>query len=230
MNQRDSHLRMLTAAVLGLVCSVGTSRADLLTPTQYAMPNGFGTAAGGTFNYWDRFYSGGGATSTDGAPLSGGLGDLTDGLVASDSWNLVENLAGTGPYVGWITIDPTLTFQFANSYVFETLRIHLDDSNGTGGVAPPLSVAVSAGGAPLVVPVTDPPGSAPYWLEVDLTNLGLSGDSLTVTLNRRDLWVFASEFEIAGRPTASVVPEPATLGLLSLGGIALVLRRRVWKR
>ena len=38
--------------------------------TSYDMPNGDGQAHSGSFNYWDLAYSGSGATSTDGAPLT----------------------------------------------------------------------------------------------------------------------------------------------------------------
>src|SRR5438067_2130557 len=72
-----------------------------LTPISYDMPNGFGRASGGMYNYWDKQYTGTGSTMTDGALLTGGLGDLTDGVIAGGHWYDVENIQGTGPYVGW---------------------------------------------------------------------------------------------------------------------------------
>lgn len=57
------------------------------------MPNGNGTATGGFFNYWDRDYTGNGSVApisaphtNDGEALSGGLGDLTDGVIATQDW------------------------------------------------------------------------------------------------------------------------------------------------
>ena len=87
-----------------------------ISAVSYDMLNGNGVASSGNFNYWDLNYSGAGATTVDNAALSGGLGDLTDGVIASDNWINVENLAGTGPYVGWrhvVAPDPKVTFRFA---------------------------------------------------------------------------------------------------------------------
>jgi hypothetical protein len=48
--------------------------------------------------YWDDTYNGAGSTTTDLAPLSGGLGQLTDGIIPTENFNLVEP---NGPYVAW---------------------------------------------------------------------------------------------------------------------------------
>ena len=93
-------------AILGLFLAfAATAEASFVTPTSYDMPNGYT----GSYEYWDESYTGSGNTAADGDPLSGGLGDLTDGVVASDNWYVVEAPLGPGPYVGW-TIDPTISF------------------------------------------------------------------------------------------------------------------------
>jgi hypothetical protein len=106
---RFLHHAVLAGLGLALVCVAAPARAAQIFASSYAMPNGYGTATGGNFNYWDLNYTGSGSTNVDGAPLSGGLGDLTDGIIASGRWNTVENGAGTGPYVGWQTVHPTIS-------------------------------------------------------------------------------------------------------------------------
>ena len=63
------------------------------------------------------------------------MGDLTDGVVAGDNWFNTKNNEGSGPYVGWREIDPTITF--ATPVTLETVRVHVDDANGNGGVSTP---------------------------------------------------------------------------------------------
>ena len=83
------YLSLMAAAAAPLLSSAGY--AALVPVTSYSMPNGDGQASGGTFNYWDKNYTGSGATTTDGAPLTGGTGDLTDGVTASDIWKIFES-------------------------------------------------------------------------------------------------------------------------------------------
>ena len=210
-------------AVVAAAFVTAPARADVITPTAYAMPNGNGQATGGQFNYWDLNYTGSGSTTTDGDPLSGGLGDLTDGVVAPDNWFNVENAAGTGPYVGWLGIDPVLTFSFAAPATFTQVRVHFDDSDGTGGVSLPASVRINDGTTDFDFPVTDPGTSNPIW--VDFTLPGVTTDELTLTFFRGNAWVFASEVEFIG---TQAVPAPAgvVLALAGLGLLGCVRRLR----
>jgi hypothetical protein len=208
----------LSAALL--VC--GAAHASLL-PTSYDMPNGYGVASGGAFNYWDLNYTGSGSTMTDGAALSGGLGDLTDGFIETDNWFNVEVAAGTGPYVGWRTDfdgDPTVTFHFGGTALIDSLTVYADDSDGAGGVNLPdavvingISYDVDQGAA----------GTEPKILT--FSNLGFSGEALDVKFVSSNAWVFVSEVTFEG----SVVPEPASLAALGIGAIALIRRRRAKK-
>lgn len=182
--------------------------------TSYDMPNGGGQASGGTYNYWDLAYSGSGSTNTDGAALSGGSGDLTDGVVAPDFWYNVENGGGTGPYVGWYApgrgqLDPTVTFNFAGSPKITNINVHIDNSQ-YGGVFAPVSVWVDGVSRAFTSPA---PGSI-GWLNI--TGLNLTGNSHTVQFFQRPgSWVFASEV------TFGAVPEPASWALM-VGGFGLV--------
>lgn len=96
-------------------------------------------------------------------------------------------------------------------------------------------------------PVVGPPLSAPVvvngvngWVSFDVTgqvqawlagvpNNGFRVDSQTLALNdagKKIVAVFNSASAAANRPYLEVVPEPATLGMLVVGAIGFVARRR----
>ncbi len=166
-------------------------------PISYTMPNGYS----GSYNYWDDKYSGTGNKTQDGAELSGGLGDLTDGVIPTANWAVTEEPAGPGPYVGW-TIDPVIQFQFAELQTFTSMRVHLDDAD-MGSVNAPSAIIVN--GIEFAV-VDDPNSSAPFFVDLDLSSL-LPTDLLEVQLIRNGLWVFASEFEFNAIGTSIAVSQ-----------------------
>ena len=88
-------------ALAALAFFAAAAHADPLTVSSYDMPNGDGQAAGGTYNYWDATYNGSGHRHHDGSFLSGGTGALTDGVIATQPWDVVSNSQGTGEYVGF---------------------------------------------------------------------------------------------------------------------------------
>jgi hypothetical protein len=196
----------LAASALALAAP---SFASQIFSTSYDMPNGGGQASGGSFNYWDLAYSDSGCKTCDGAPLSGGHGDLTDGVVATQEWDFVENNAGTGPYVGWypagpleLQLNPTITFHFAGSPTITGVNIHMDNSH-VGGVAAPANILVDG----VNQPYTPPPVFSIGW--VALTGLNLTGGTHTVQFVEPQWWTFISEVTfdgVAGRG----VPEPAS--------------------
>jgi hypothetical protein len=200
----------------GLVTLPVAASAAPILPTSYDMLNG----NTGSYNYWDQSYTGLGNTTLDNAPLTGGLGDLTDGVIAADNWNVVEAPAGNGPYVGW-TINPTITFHFAPDVVINSITIHVDDANGFGGVSVPDGVRINGG--PLIL-LTDPVSSAPLSFLFD--GLNLSGD-VNLELIRRNSWLMLSEVDFDGLVAPTQVPEPGTLALFgtALTAIAFRLRR-----
>jgi hypothetical protein len=209
--------------MLGLFAAAMPAAAVEVVPTSYSMLNGDGNAHNGTFNYWDLAYDGAGATNVDGAALSGGSGDLTDGVVASGIWSSVENGAGTGPYVGWTSvgvIDPLVTFFFAGSPTITSIAIHMDNSN-FGGVYAPTAILLDG------TPVTFTPPADGTIGFATISGLALTGGSHTLQfLTQRgpdgQTWVFLSEVDFFA------VPEPATWAMM-IGGIGLtggMARRR----
>ena len=219
-------LNILTVKVLvatGLIIDItgfgilSSAYAATINPISYNMRNGQSSS----YNYWDKNYTGNGSTTTDGANLTDGLGDLTDGVIPTQNWNIVEPpLGGEGPYVGWRNINPTITFNFGSVVNIDSVTIYVDDSNDLGGVQVPDSVIIGSFNSGTLV---DPPGSAPT--SYTFSNLGFTGTSLDLTLNsRRASWIFLSEVEFEG---TQEVPEPLTiLGTLVAGSIGLVLKKK----
>jgi hypothetical protein len=208
----------LSALALSLV--VTPALAAQVLPTSYDMQNG----ETGSYQYWDESYSGAGNPSVSLSPLSGGTGDLTDGVIATDNWSVVEAPAGPGPYVGWFRIDPIITFDFAAVTSFTSMTFHFDDSNGSGGVAPPASVSVNGGA--YGGPVIDDANPAPFAHVVDLT--GLTTDTITAQIFRQPgRWIFLSEVTFDADIGGAQVPLPAGVLLLgtALAGLGIARRR-----
>lgn len=212
--------RCVAALTLSALAGLPVVAQTVVAPVAYDMPNGYGRAHDGSFNYWDKAYTGSGSTTTDFAPLAGGLGDLTDGVIATQRWDLVENLDGTGPYVGWAGIDPVITFHFAQAHTFGQVVVWHDDADGYGNVATPAAFTVTVGAASQTFQITDPAGDAPFASTLVL-GPGFSGSSLQLQVHRFDTATMLSEVQI------SAVPEPASAALLAAGaGLLLALRRR----
>ena len=213
--------KILIGAVAALAASATSAGATQIFSTSYDTPNGDGQASGGSYNYWDLAYTGSGNTSVDGAALSGGSGDLTDGIVATDFWYNIETGAGNGPNVGWylpVTPDPTVTFHFSPSQRITQVGIYFDNSY-VGGVFAPSQILVDG----VNQAYTPPPIGKIGWSY--LTGLNLTGTTHTVQFKQGAGWTFVSEVSFDG---GRAVPEPATWGLMILGfgAAGSMLRRR----
>ena len=197
-----------------LLTSMSVQAAPLM-PVSYDMLNGN--------LYLDESYDGAGDPGTSLSPLSGGTGELTDGVIATLSWNTVHQPR----YVGWFSIDPEITFNFEQDVQIDSITLWFEDFCGqcpnTAKVGPPSSVTID--GTNYLVP--DPPGSDPFPFTVD--GLGFTGSTLDIQIFDGldpDLdWVFLSEVEFDG---TAVIPIPGAFVLLlsALGGIGLTARRR----
>ncbi len=173
--------------------SVGRSftTINMILPSSYDMLNG----ETGTYTYFDDSYNGNGDPTEPLSPLSGGLGELVDGVIATQHWNQAN-----GPYVGWVSVDPTITFHFDLPVNISAITLHIDDDGGGGGVDVPDDVTVVMGGTTLEFDVTDPPGGSPFGFT--MSDLNLSGDTLEITLADHSTggYMMLSEVEFVGGP------------------------------
>ena len=101
----------------------------------------------GAYFYHDDTYSNGGCSENvacDYIPLSGGSGQLQDGVIATQNWNIVETPAGPGPYVGWLStagVNPVeIVFHFDKPRLLDRILVYSDDSDNNGGVDNPSKV------------------------------------------------------------------------------------------
>jgi hypothetical protein len=96
--------------------------AQTLNPASYSMSNGKLGAAG--LLYRDDLYRGSGDSKQDGAPLSGGLGQLSDGATGCADDPATDRGSGAGfEWVGWRE-DPTITITFGQRCDFKSARIY----------------------------------------------------------------------------------------------------------
>jgi hypothetical protein len=225
MKSSMAKMGMAALSAAALMTLAAPAMAAPIAATSYDMPNGDGNAHSGTWNYWDATYSGVGAKTTDDAPLSGGLGKLTDGLVSTSPWYTVSDLAGTGEYVGWRhsgAADPTITFHFSGIPTITDIKIQMDNTN-VGGVYAPASVLIDGVNTAFTPPADGSVGT------VDFAGLNLTGGTHAIQflqdLAPGDTWTFVSEVSFFGTPG---VPEPATWAMMIVGfGLAgTALRRR----
>lgn len=213
-------IRTLSTLLAGLSLAASAQAVQVM-PMIYEMVNGYGQASGGSYNYWDGSYNGYGNPRQDGALLTGGTGDLTDGVVATQGWWAVENVEGTGPYVGWRDMDPHIHFYFMDDQNFESVTVFHDDADGFGNVSAPFGFVVTVGTRDASRPsrsqtffIDDPVGDAPFASTLAL-GPGWVGDALFLQVLRRDGAVMLSEVTFQAMP----VPEPATWALW-LAGVA----------
>lgn len=218
--------------------AMAVAHAATISISKYDMLNGEGVATGGTLNnYWDQKYNGVAVpnTSTDKAPLSGGVGDLTDGTIPTLHWSNtgVESAAGAGPYVGWFTIDPLITFQFANGYHSNvSIDLYLDDTDNTGKVNLPSLITVTGydpilnlpttvsltptdtlsdqSTGPKKITLTFDPSFITQKVEVNLTRGTQNSPNAS--------WIMLAEAQFQGVE----VPETGTWAALGLGAVALL--------
>ncbi|GAA6188854.1 VPLPA-CTERM sorting domain-containing protein [Litorivita sp. NS0012-18] len=200
---------LIGAAALFAIGS--TASAATLTVDSYDTPGG----NSGTFTYYDDGY---GQTSSGGT-LTGGTGDLTDGVIATDNWGNTPS-----PYVGWLNVSPTLTFHFAGPVEVFEATVYYDDSNGWGGVYPLNYITASTATESFGTALSDPSGGGPLSHTISFSG-GLT-DYVTLTLSGFGPWIMVSEVTFDG--AAPAVPVPASLPLLlgAFGGFAALRRRK----
>jgi hypothetical protein len=200
-----------------------------------------------------------GVSVASGTPIgfnaAAGLGALTDGAVDDDDW-----LTAPWTSVGWldagwnlipansvdsVVAQPLLTFNLGGTYAVNSVTVHytIDHQAGddTRNLRAPdaMTAAFSAAG------VGGPFGSAVTEMGWDDSDAGDGaaagvGDARSLTTNLGGVvanavqldfrtngeWLFISEISFDG----SAIPEPTTLGMLTLGAVVAGLKGRRGKR
>ena len=231
LHQRRFFLRAAIALfVVALTqASATTILAVPLSIASYAMPNG----ESGSQTYYDDTYGGPGASGNpgvSGSPLSGGLGQLTNGLFAAPA-DIFDD-----EWIGWANIQPTITIDLGSAHFVNTIGFHASNwSPPFNDVGAPGSAALSYSldnvtYTPLgtyLTTVADQSGDDPRWVDLPfgvgaryLRAQLFDGTKQAGTSPGAKPWIFLDEARVDG-----VVPEPTTLALLALAAVAFPLRR-----
>ena len=226
MSSRGLPIRAAILCALSLLAGWSTSAiAGQINVTSYDLYNG-GIGGYGSSTFYDDSYTGSGDKTKPYVWLSAGLGDLTDGVAASQNWS-DQNQSQNLPYVAWNNGDsfyakwpnaflPFVTFHFGTTVNIDDVKINMNYGYRSN------PVDFSMGGVTKTDSVSNVnSGAANNWY--DFPNLGLTGDTLTVTFHYNETpadWILLSEVQFY--PPASDLPEPASILLLGLGLVGLL--------
>ena len=210
---RDLGLSLVAATVAATVAHSPAGAVEI-NPTSYDMVEG----GNGIFVYNDGTYSG----SNVAGFLSGGVGELTDGIIAPSPW-----FTTPAPYVGWRFISPEITFNFAPLADLANVTFRFDNAKGAGGVFLPDSLSFDFGsGYQLGTPTLTTEGHLGVF-SYNFTGINVS--SFKVRIDSAQEWVMLTEVDFDGTLSdVAAVPEPASWALM-IGGFGLAgaaLRRR----
>lgn len=228
-------MRVILSLFVMLSAVMGTAHAGLISVDSYSMLNG----SRGSFTYFDDNYTGIGDTTVVNAALSGGVGKLTDGVIAEQIWcntestgtcsALVQNINDlqdiNGLYVGWVNLDPIITFSFAPNTKINRVFIYADDSEfspvtqtitegafGFGGLQAPASVAITELSQVFSLGNVANAGPNKYVIDFDL----IETDTLTLQFNRNNTpWILISEIQFENTTSVSA-PSSALLMVASI--------------
>ncbi|NDY92986.1 PEP-CTERM sorting domain-containing protein [Ideonella livida] len=179
----------------------------------------------GFYGYDDQTYSG----SRAGGLLSGGTGDLTDGVVGgsvgSGYWNW-------SPYVMWDGVSPVLTLDLGTEHLVQSVQTSLIAYPSAAVYIPTEArLRFSTNGVDYGPEIVRTFSAAERALGNDatptyelLSSGAASGRYLQLTLVSAGRWTGLSEVTLLG--SAAAVPEPTPLALLAAGLSLLAWRRR----
>ncbi len=211
--------RLFLAVLLSAFAAISANAG--LVPISYSMPNGDGGSYSG---YTDDTYTSSNCPDCPGY-LSGGLGQLTDGITVPSFFGIGEAFTHNYPYmVGWLATSVTITAFFDGTQTFGSVGLHLSDSHGAAGIDLPTTITI--GGNQVFSPQPQSSEIANEWHWFTLAP-GTTGSSLSIQIERANgSWTFMDEMEFT-QADVSGTPEPGTIAL-ALSGLGLVgfLKRR----
>jgi hypothetical protein len=238
-------IRSTLAGAVLVAMTAGFNPASAVTvqvPVDYYnMNNGAGTGQFGDFQYWDGTYSGAGNRTTDNAPLSGGKGALTDGIIANNRWDYHATNNGTGAYVGWNTIhqSPNILFHLGGDTVVKEISFFVDNSY-VGLVGGPGSIVINGvtydSSSWNVTPLTPDFGKSGGAEQITIAGLNLTARDILVLINpgpmgadalaynqqfpnfpipgNKEPWLMVSEVQFNG---VAAAPELSTWMMMLIG-------------
>lgn len=169
--------------------------AQVVVPVNYTATPAQGQAVGGSWNYFDD-------TGTQ----------LIDGVLGVDNWTANLGNGNAYEWVGWLTIQPVITFNFSLPVTVTSVTLGLSRDEGAGIYIPP---SITIGGESFSLASNAFANSSRADLTFNLTR-SVAGNQLMLTVNNiPGQWAFVDEVKF------TAVPEPSSLGLLGCGAALL---------
>lgn len=223
MIQPSASLQRLLALTASVLAFASPAQA-LVAPPTIDVVSYSGTDGGplGYYGYDDNGYSG----QRSNGLLSGGEGDLTDGIknvmVGGGYWNW-------SPYVMWDGTSPVLTFDLGTRHDVVSIRGYFNFYPGAAVYIPASAqirfsddgVQFGAVQQRLFDSSEGNPGGNDSTPSYELLTSAGQGRYVELTLTTPGRWIALSEVEFSGMPSS--VPEPGSWALLA-GGLALTVR------
>ncbi len=188
-------MRRSAGLFFALLAGALMARAQLLTPVSYVATPG----QTGLFTYFDD----------TGA-------QLTDGILGANDWSVDLGHGNSQEWVGWNTVNPTLTFTFTGSPTVHEVQIGFNRGEVTGTIFLPASVMIS--GATFALNGDEIADNTRGFLSFDGT---WTGNSIQIDLARfGGSYIFVDEVRFS---SVASIPEPsafaAIFGLAAFGAV-----------